>query len=130
MQDLQGKTALVTGGSRGIGLKTAQALADNGVNVAIVGRDNESLKDALLTLEKKDVKAIAISGDVSVKEDIQSIVAEVLDDFGKIDILINNAGIMGNGSFFDDNEDMFRRMIDVNVFGMYYMMKEVLSHMK
>ena len=56
MQDLHGKTALVTGGSRGIGLKTAQALADNGVNVAITGRNNDTLKEALLTLEKKDVK--------------------------------------------------------------------------
>ena len=120
MQDLHGKTALVTGGSRGIG----------GVNVAITGRNNDTLKEALLTLEKKDVKAIAISGDVSVKEDVQSIVAEVIEDFGKIDILVNNAGIMGNGSFFDDNEEMFRRMLDVNVFGMYYMMKEVLPHMK
>ena len=130
MQDLHGKNALVTGGSRGIGLKTAQALADNGVNVAIVGRNNDSLKDALLTMVKKDVKAIAISGDVSVKEDVQNIVAEVIADFGQIDILINNAGIMGNGSFFDDNEEMFRQMLDVNVFGMYYMMKEVLPHMK
>lgn len=130
MQNLHGKTALITGGSRGIGLKTAQALADNGVNVAIVGRSSDTLKDALLTLEQKDVKAIAVSGDVSVKADVKSIVEEVLNDFGHIDILINNAGIMGNGSFFDDNEDMFRKMIDVNVFGMYYMMKEVLPGMQ
>lgn len=53
MQNLHGKTALITGGSRGIGLKTAQALADNGVNVAIVGRSGDTLKDALLTLGKK-----------------------------------------------------------------------------
>ncbi len=130
MQDLHGKTALITGGSKGIGLKTAQALADNGVNVAIVGRNNETLKDALLTLEKKDVKALAISGDVSIKEDVQNIVDEVLQDFGRIDILINNAGVMGNGSFFEDNEEMFRQMMDVNVFGMYYMMKAVLPGMQ
>ena len=130
MQDLHGKTALITGGSRGIGLKTAQALTDNGVNIAITGRNNESLKDALLSLEKKDVKAIAIAGDVSKKEDVQHIVNEVLNDFGQIDILINNAGIMGNGSFFDDNEDKFREMMNVNVFGMYYMMKAVLPGMQ
>lgn len=130
MQDLHGKTALITGGSKGIGLKTAQTLADNGVNVAIVGRNNETLKDALLTLEKKEVKAIAISGDVSIKEDVQNIVDEVLKDFGRIDILINNAGVMGGGSFFEDNEEMFRKMMDVNVFGMYYMMKAVLPGMQ
>ena len=67
MQDLHGKTALITGGSRNR-FKTAQALADNGVNIAITGRNNESLKDALLSLEKKDVKAIAIAGDVSKKK--------------------------------------------------------------
>lgn len=130
MQDLHGKTALITGGSKGIGLKTAQALADNGVNIAIVGRNKENLKEALLTLEKKDVKAIAISGDVSIKEEVQNIVDEVLQDFGRIDILINNAGVMANGSFFDDNEAMFRQMMDVNVFGMYYMMKSVLPGMQ
>lgn len=96
MQNLHGKTALITGGSRGIGLKTAEALADNGVNVAIVGRSGDTLKDALLTLKKKDVKAIAVSGDVSVKADVKSIVEEVLNDFGHIDILINNAVKMGH----------------------------------
>lgn len=130
MQDLKGKTALITGGSKGIGLAAAQALADNGVNVAIVARDQDVLKDALLILEKKGVKAIAISGDVSNKEDVENIVSEVLSDFGQIDILINNAGIMGGGSFFDDNEDIFRKMMDVNVFGMYYMMKTVLPEMQ
>lgn len=130
MQDLNGKTALITGGSKGIGLAAAQALADNGVNVAIVARNKDDLKDALLTLEKKGVKAIAISGDVSNKEDVDNIVSEVLSDFGNIDILINNAGIMGGGSFFDDNEETFRKMMDVNVFGMYYMMKAVLPGMQ
>lgn len=130
MQTLNGKTALITGASKGIGLKTAQALADNGVDVAIIGRNKENLKDALLTLEKKGVKAIAISGDVSKKSEVENIVSEVLNDFGHIDILINNAGIMGGGSFFDDNEEMFRQMLDVNVFGMYYMMKAVLPSMQ
>lgn len=130
MQNLKGKTALITGGSKGIGLAAAQALADNGVNVAIVARNKEVLKDALLTLEKKGVKALAISGDVSNKDEVSNIVSEVLSDFGKIDILINNAGIMGGGSFFDDNEETFRKMMDVNVFGMYYMMKAVLPEMQ
>lgn len=130
MQKLNGKTALITGGSKGIGLKTAQALADNGVDVAIIGRNKDDLKDALLTLEEKGVKAIAISGDVSKKNEVENIVAEVLNNFGHIDILINNAGIMGGGSFFDDNEEMFRQMLDVNVFGMYYMMKAVLPGMQ
>lgn len=130
MQDLSGKTALITGGSKGIGLKTAEALAREGVNVAITARNEDTLKEALQTLNQYKVSTIAVRGDVSNKIEADEIVSSVIEEFGKIDILINNAGIMGGGSFFDDNEDMFRQMIDVNVFGMYYMMKAALPHMQ
>lgn|SRR5699024_9365027 len=130
MQDLSGKTALITGGSKGIGLKTAEALAREGVNVAITARNEDTLKEALQTLNQYKVSTIAVRGDVSNKIETDEIVSSVIEEFGKIDILINNAGIMGGGSFFDDNEDMFRQMIDVNVFGMYYMMKAALPHMQ
>lgn len=130
MQDLNGKNALITGGSKGIGLKTAEALAREGVNIAITARNEETLKDALAILNEYKVSTIAIRGDVSVKEEVDEIVSSVVEEFGTIDILINNAGIMGGGSFFDDNEEMFRQMLDVNVFGMYYTMKAVLPHMQ
>lgn len=130
MQDLSGKTALITGGSKGIGLKTAEALAREGVNVAITARNEDTLKEALQTLNQYKMSTIAVRGDVSNKIEADEIVSSVIEEFGKIDILINNAGIMGGGSFFDDNEEMFRQMIDVNVFGMYYMMKATLPHMQ
>ena len=130
MQDLNGKNALITGGSKGIGLKTAEAFAREGVNIAITARNEETLKDALAILNEYTVSTIAIRGDVSVKEEVDEIVSSVVEEFGTIDILINNAGIMGGGSFFDDNEEMFRQMLDVNVFGMYYTMKAVLPHMQ
>ena len=110
MQDLSGKTALITGGSKGIGLKTAEALAREGVNVAITARNEDTLKEALQTLNQYKVSTIAVRGDVSNKIEADEIVSSVIEEFGKIDILINNAGIMGGGSFFDDNEDMFRQM--------------------
>lgn len=130
MQDLKGKTALITGGSKGIGLKTAEALAKEGVNVAITARNEDTLKEALQSLNQYKVSTIAIRGDVSNKAEAEEIVTSVIEEFGKIDILVNNAGIMGGGSFFDDNEEMFRQMLDVNVFGIYYMMKTVLPHMQ
>lgn len=130
MQDLKGKNALITGGSKGIGLKTAEALAKEGVNIAITARNEETLKEALDVLNEYKVSTIAIRGDVSIKDEVNEIVSSVVEEFGTIDILVNNAGIMGSGSFFDDNEDMFRQMLDVNVFGMYYMMKAVLPHMQ
>ena len=87
-----GKFALVTGGSHGIGLQTALALADEGCNVAICARNEARITRAVGELESRDVDAIGISADVLLPADIKRVMATVIQRWGSIDILINNVG--------------------------------------
>lgn len=91
--DLSGKTAIVTGGSRGLGKEMAEALAEAGANLMLCARRAEWLDETLEEFRKKDFRAEGKTGDVSKAEDVQSVVDETVKTFGKIDILINNAGI-------------------------------------
>lgn len=129
MQDIKGKNAVITGGTRGIGLATAHALAAEGVNVAVIGRNRDTLSDAVDELNRHDVQVIGANGDVSSREEVDSMIASISESFSSIDILINNAGIMGHTPFLDSSEEEFRKMMDVNVFGPYYMMQAVLPQM-
>ncbi|WP_411843349.1 3-ketoacyl-ACP reductase [Salinicoccus sp. HZC-1] len=129
MQNIQGKNAIITGGTRGIGLATAHALAKEGVNVAVIGRNKDTLNDAVAELNQHDVQIIGANGDVSNREDVESMIGSIKESFGSIDILINNAGIMGHTPFLESNEEEFRKMMDVNVFGPYYTMQAVLPQM-
>lgn len=129
MQDIKGKNAVITGGTRGIGLATAHALAAEGVNVAVIGRNRDTLNDAVDELNRHDVQVIGANGDVSSREEVDSMIASISESFSSFDILINNAGIMGHTPFLDSSEEEFRKMMDVNVFGPYYMMQAVLPQM-
>lgn len=129
MQDIKGKNAVITGGTRGIGLATAHALAAEGVNVAVIGRNRDTLSDAVDELNRHDVQVIGANGDVSSREEVDSMIASISESFRSFDILINNAGIMGHTPFLDSSEEEFRKMMDVNVFGPYYMMQAVLPQM-
>ncbi|MCD2138367.1 SDR family NAD(P)-dependent oxidoreductase [Salinicoccus halitifaciens] len=129
MQNLEGKNAIITGGSRGIGFHTALNLAKEGVNVAIMGRDEKALEEAKSEIAKTGVEVIAISADVSDEGGVQSAVKEVREKFDAIDILINNAGMMGSGPFLESKTEDFEKMMQVNVFGMYHMLQAVLPGM-
>jgi NAD(P)-dependent dehydrogenase (short-subunit alcohol dehydrogenase family) len=91
--DLNGKVALITGGSRGIGRAYAEAVAAFGANVAIAARDQGKIDETLGILAKYKVKTLGISADMSREEDIKRMVDETIKKFGRIDILFNNAGI-------------------------------------
>lgn len=93
--DLNGKVAVVTGGSRGIGAATARALADNGVDVAVVGRDEEALDRTVATLSERDVTAIAVIADCTVEADVERLRDTVAAQLGEVDIVAAFAG--GNG---------------------------------
>ncbi|MHC0551175.1 SDR family NAD(P)-dependent oxidoreductase [Salinicoccus sp. CNSTN-B1] len=130
MQEITGKYAVITGGTRGIGLATAHALAEEGVNVAIIGRNADTLADAADSLRKHDVQIVALNGDVSRNEDVTRMLNEVKDAFPRIDILINNAGIMKHMPFLESSEDDLSEMMNVNLFGIYNMMHGVLPMMQ
>ncbi|WP_315755579.1 MULTISPECIES: glucose 1-dehydrogenase [unclassified Bradyrhizobium] len=91
--DLRGKVAIVTGGNGGIGLGMARGLADAGADIAVVGRNEAKSKAAVADLAARGVNAIAVTADVSNKDDVTAMVARVTGELGRIDILINNAGM-------------------------------------
>ena len=96
---LRGRTALITGGSRGLGLVLARELAGRGVRLALCARDADELERARRQLADRGAEVIAVPCDVTSKEDVEAMVQLVLDRFGRIDILINNAGIIQVGPF-------------------------------
>lgn len=125
MFDLKGKTAIVTGGNRGIGKVTCLKLAEMGANVAINHRagsiaDAEQVKAAC---EKFGVKAITVAADISNMEDCEAMFQSVQDVFGKVDILVNNAGITKDGLMVRMKESDFDDVINVNLKGSWNCMK-------
>lgn len=120
------KTVLITGGSRGIGRACAQIFAKNGYNVAVNYFSSEE-KARELELNYENVKAFY--ADVSVKSDVDAMVADIKNEFGSIDILINNAGIAQSKLFTDITETEFDRMLAVHLKGAFNCTKTVLYDM-
>jgi 2-dehydro-3-deoxy-D-gluconate 5-dehydrogenase len=91
--DLRGKVAIVTGGNGGIGLGIAQGLADAGADIAVVGRNEDKSNAAVANLKARGVRAMAVAADVTDKTAVADMIARVSRDLGRIDVLVNNAGI-------------------------------------
>lgn len=118
------RVALVTGGSRGIGLGIAGALADSGFDLAINGvRDESQAAGALDELRSRGATTNYIQGDVSVPADRESIVAGVRSKFGRLDVLINNAGVAPNvrADILEATEESFDRVLGINLKGPYFL---------
>ena len=129
--DLTGKTAIVTGGSQGMGLAMAEGLASAGANLVIANR-NKSNGIAAAERIKKLYNVEAISTTVDVTQEAQTLrMAKVaMDTYGTIDILINNAGISIRGGIEELSLDNFKKVMDVNVTGAWLCTKAVTPHMK
>ena len=112
---LANQVALVTGGARGIGLGIAEALADEGARVVVNALHPESAARGVATLQARGHVAIAAPGDVSSKLDVERIVGAAVDAFGRLDILINNAGVETSSPFLEMAEADFDRIIAVNL---------------
>lgn len=141
MKPLQGKVALVTGGSRGVGKAIALELADLGADVAVTARTVEPRGDDLTgtvsetaaALEAAGVKALAIGADLLVAEDLARIVSTVLETFGRVDILVNNAADTGNNvfrGFWETSPDEWAGQLQLNLNAMYSLMKGFAPSMK
>jgi NAD(P)-dependent dehydrogenase (short-subunit alcohol dehydrogenase family) len=117
MKRLEGKVALVTGGNSGIGLATAQRLHDEGAKVAISGRNQKTLDEAVKTIGK-DV--LAVQGDVAKSADLDKLFAAVSQKFGKIDVLFDNAGIYKFVPFASTSETLYDELFDINAKGVYF----------
>ena len=128
--NLKGKNALITGGGRGLGKAVAVALANEGVNVGITGRNEESLKTTVAELEKLGVKAAYSVFDVEEMAQVEQGVASIASQLGGIDILINNAGVGDFGSFEEMPVETWEKVMKVNLFGVYYVTKATLPCLK
>ncbi|HEY0443079.1 MAG TPA: SDR family NAD(P)-dependent oxidoreductase, partial [Candidatus Limnocylindrales bacterium] len=130
MIDLGGKSAVVTGGSRGIGKAIALRLATQGADVAFSYRGNEAAaKDTAGEIEKLGRKALAIQGDATDPASAEALVKAALEAFGKIDILVNNAGITRDDLIMRMSHDAWREVLETNLFGAFYAIKAVTRPM-
>ena len=129
MQELKGKMALITGGSRGIGKAIALALAEEGVNVAITGRNEEKLKAVVQEIEQKGVKSAYVVFDITSKTEVYGALEKLQKDFGKIDILVNNVGIAAFGGILEMEDEKWEEIVKTNLFGAYYVVKAVVPSM-
>lgn len=126
---LSGKTALITGGARGIGAAIAEAFASEGADVAILDLRQEAAEAAAAGLQAYKVRTLAVSGDVSKEQDVTEAVNAVLDGFGRIDILVNNAGIDTTSVVADMPTRMWDEMIAVNLRSVFLCTRAVLQPM-
>ena len=126
MKLLEGKTAIITGGSRGIGKGIVETFAKHGANVAFTYNSSEESANAIAAAASKEgVKVIAYKSNAANFDESQELGAKVLEDFGSIDILINNAGITKDNLLMRMSEEDFDRVIEVNLKSVFNMTKAV-----
>ena len=118
---LAGKVAIVTGASSGLGVAFATGLAEAGADIAICARRVEKLEETKAQVEERSRRCIAVQADVSNPDDCNRVVAETVDQLGKVDVLINNAGVGTAVPATRETPDEFRRVIDINLNGSYFM---------
>src|SRR5256885_1250490 len=121
MFSLDGKVALVTGGSRGLGLENAAGLGEAGARAHITARREQWVNSALEELRTAGIEASASTCDVSKEEDVERLVESVAERFGRIDILVNNAGVSWGTPLEDLSLDRWRYVMDVNLTGTFLM---------
>jgi NAD(P)-dependent dehydrogenase (short-subunit alcohol dehydrogenase family) len=122
----EGKTAVITGGNSGIGLATAKLFKEEGANVAIAGRDEKTLDEAVRIIGKD---TLAVKADVSKLADIDRLYAQVAAKFGKIDALFANAGVAKFAPASDTSEQLFDENFDTNVKGLYFTLQKAIPYL-
>lgn len=128
--EFSNKTVIVTGTSSGIGKATSIEFAKNGANVCIIGIDAEGLEITKNEIEKLGAKVSAYLCDITDEARVREVTADIIRKYGKIDVLVNNAGIWkGSKPFVETTSDDWKNRIDVNILGLMYFTHEVLPNM-
>ena len=126
---LKDKVAIITGGARGIGRSIADKFAANGAILALVDVNEEVAKTAANELGAKGIKAIALKADVSNQEDVENMVKTVIDAFGRVDVLVNNAGVTRDNLMLRMSESDWDLVLNINLKGVFLCTKAVLRPM-
>lgn len=126
---LDGRTAVVTGSTRGLGRAFARALAEAGANIVIVGRDALAAADVSAELGAIGTHTLAVLADVTVRADLERVLAESVREFGRVDVLVNNAGACIHRPALEVTDDEWRSVIDVNLTGVWMASQVFGEHM-
>jgi NADP-dependent 3-hydroxy acid dehydrogenase YdfG len=127
---LAGRIALVTGASSGIGAAAAEALAAAGATVAVVARRADRLDTLISRIKDGGGNAIALPGDITDEQVAQGVVTQTLSRFGRLDILVNSAGIIDSGGVENADTARYRRVLDINLMASLYTSRAVIGPMK
>jgi NADP-dependent 3-hydroxy acid dehydrogenase YdfG len=130
MAKLDGKVAVITGASSGIGEATAEALAEEGASVVVAARREERLSDLVERINGNGGKALSVECDVTDEEQAHDLIQRARDELGQVDILVNNAGVMQLSKIEKGLSDEWRRMFEVNVLGLLYVTDAAVQVMK
>jgi len=128
---LKGKVAIVTGARQGLGKSISLGMAEEGADLVICDRvtDDGKLTETAGEIEKLGSKTLSLGGDITIEEDVNNIVNQALEKFGKIDVLVNNAGVTAQDSFLNLPYRRWRLILSVNLDGTFLCSKVVLPHM-
>lgn len=127
--DLTNQTAIITGGSRGLGEQMATTLGEAGANIVICSRNLDQCTKTAAKLQDKGINVLALPCDVSKKVDIDHVISKTIEKFGTIDILINNSGTSWMAPFLEYPEDKWDKVLDVNVKGSFLFSQAVAKKM-
>ena len=127
---LRGKVVMITGASRGLGRALTLAFAEEGANLVINSRNSDSLDPVAKEAEDAGAEVIAVPADVSVQADVERLVNAAMDRFGRIDVLVNNAGLLGpRVPIVEYPEDEWRKVLEANLTGPFLLTKALIPHM-
>lgn len=129
---LEGKIAIVTGGAKGLGLGISRRMAKDGAKLLITGRDGKATEEVAKQIRDEiGTEAIGMASDVGVKSDVEAMVQRAVDEFGGLDILVNNAATLSPNILLEDKTDeMLKRTLEIALWGSWWGMQAALPHLK
>ena len=130
IRQVRGTTVVITGATSGIGRETARAFARAGANVVVAGRREERLQELVREFESQDGQALAVPTDVAEQEQVERLIARTVERFGRIDTLVNNAGVGYVARFEEQSIEDFRRVMEINFWGAVYGCRAAVPRMK